>query len=47
MGAPIEFPADGLRDDVVRLRLLDDADLPALIELADEPQTAKPPAGSA
>jgi RimJ/RimL family protein N-acetyltransferase len=35
---PIEFPAEGLSDGVVRLRLLADADLPAIVEAVQDPE---------
>jgi ribosomal-protein-alanine N-acetyltransferase len=36
--APIEFPADGLSDGVVRLRLMADADIPAIVEAVQDPE---------
>jgi RimJ/RimL family protein N-acetyltransferase len=36
-GTPIEFPIEGLSDGVVRLRLLADADIPALVEACRDP----------
>jgi RimJ/RimL family protein N-acetyltransferase len=35
---PIEFPVEGLSDGVVRLRLLTEADLPAVIEACQDPE---------
>ncbi|MGH2953257.1 MAG: GNAT family N-acetyltransferase [Solirubrobacterales bacterium] len=35
---PIEFPVEGLSDGVVRLRLLTDADLPAIVDAAQDPE---------
>jgi [ribosomal protein S5]-alanine N-acetyltransferase len=38
LSAPrIEFPAEGLSDGVVRLRLIADADLPAIVEAVQDP----------
>jgi RimJ/RimL family protein N-acetyltransferase len=37
----IEFPVEGLSDGVVRLRLMSDADIPALIEALEDPQIAR------
>jgi RimJ/RimL family protein N-acetyltransferase len=34
---PIEFPVEGLTDAVVRLRLITDADLPAIVEAIKDP----------
>jgi [ribosomal protein S5]-alanine N-acetyltransferase len=36
--AAIEFPAEGLSDGVVRLRLVADADLPAIVEAVQDPE---------
>jgi [ribosomal protein S5]-alanine N-acetyltransferase len=38
---PIEFPAEGLRDGDIRLRLQADADLPALIRACRDPEIAR------
>ena len=35
--APIEFPVEGLGDGVVRLRLMADADIPAVVEAVQDP----------
>jgi len=35
---PIEFPVEGLSDGVVRLRLIADADLPAIVEAVQDPE---------
>jgi [ribosomal protein S5]-alanine N-acetyltransferase len=35
---PIEFPVEGLSDGVVRLRLIADADLPAIVAAARDPE---------
>jgi RimJ/RimL family protein N-acetyltransferase len=35
--APIEFPVEGLSDAVVRLRLMTEADLPAIVEAVQDP----------
>jgi ribosomal-protein-alanine N-acetyltransferase len=35
---PIEFPVEGLSDGVVRLRLIADADLPAVVEAVQDPE---------
>jgi len=34
---PIEFPVEGLSDGSIRLRLMTDADVPAVIEAIDDP----------
>jgi RimJ/RimL family protein N-acetyltransferase len=34
---PIEFPVEGLADDVVRLRLMTDADIPAIVAAVQDP----------
>lgn len=34
---PIEFPVEGLSDGVVRLRLMTDADVPAVVDAIDDP----------
>lgn len=34
---PIEFPVEGLSDEVVRLRLMTDADVPAVIDAIGDP----------
>jgi RimJ/RimL family protein N-acetyltransferase len=39
--APIEFPVEGVSDGVVRLRLLADADVPALISALQDPEIAR------
>lgn len=36
--AAIEFPVEGLSDGVVRLRLMADADVPAIVEAVQDPQ---------
>ena len=38
---PIEFPAEGLSDGEIRLRLQADADLPALIRACQDPEIAR------
>jgi RimJ/RimL family protein N-acetyltransferase len=35
--SPIEFPVEGLGDGVVRLRLMTDADVPAVVEAVNDP----------
>ncbi len=35
---PIEFPVAGLEDGVIRLRLMSDADIPAIVESVQDPQ---------
>jgi len=35
---PIEFPVDGLSDGVVRLRLMADGDVPAIVEAVQDPE---------
>jgi ribosomal-protein-alanine N-acetyltransferase len=35
---PIEFPVEGLSDGVVRLRLIVDADVPAIVEAVQDPE---------
>ena len=35
---PIEFPVEGLSDGVVRLRLMGDADLPAIVAAVQDPE---------
>ena len=35
---PIEFPVEGLSDGVVRLRLMADADVPAVVEAVQDPE---------
>ncbi len=35
---PIEFPVEGLDDGVVRLRLMTDADMPAIVEAVQDPE---------
>ncbi|MCD6015594.1 MAG: family N-acetyltransferase [Solirubrobacterales bacterium] len=35
---PIEFPAEGLSDGIVRLRLMGDADIPAIVEAVRDPE---------
>ena len=37
MPPPISFPVAGLSDDVVRLRLIADADLPAIVDAVQDP----------
>ena len=37
-GRPIEFPVEGLAEDGIRLRLLAEADLPAVIEACRDPE---------
>lgn len=39
--APIEFPVEGLSDGVVRLRLMADADLPAIVEAVQDPDIVR------
>jgi RimJ/RimL family protein N-acetyltransferase len=39
--APIEFPVGGLSDGSVRLRLLAEADLPALVAACQDPEIAR------
>lgn len=39
--SPIEFPEQGLGDGQVRLRILGECDLGALVEAVDEPQVAR------
>lgn len=34
---PVEFPVEGLSDGVVRLRLMSDADVPAVVAAIDDP----------
>jgi [ribosomal protein S5]-alanine N-acetyltransferase len=36
--APIDFPAAGLSDGVVRLRLMAEADIPAIVEAVQDPE---------
>jgi RimJ/RimL family protein N-acetyltransferase len=36
--APIEFPVEGLSDGVVRLRLMAEADLPAIVDAVHDPE---------
>ncbi len=36
--APIEFPVEGLSDGVVRLRLMSDADVEAVVEAVQDPE---------
>ena len=38
---PIEFPVEGLCDDVVRLRLIAEGDLPALIDAVRDPAVSR------
>jgi RimJ/RimL family protein N-acetyltransferase len=38
---PIEFPVEGLSDGVVRLRLMADADAPAIAEICRDPEIAR------
>ena len=38
---PIEFPVEGLSDGVVRLRLMAEADLPAIIAACQDPEIAR------
>ncbi len=38
MSRPIEFPVEGLRDELVLLRLRSDADLPAVTEACQDPE---------
>ncbi len=38
MSPPIDFPVEGIGDGEIRLRLLADSDLPALIELCQDPE---------
>ncbi len=35
---PIEFPVEGLSDEVVRLRLMTEADIPAIVEAVQDPE---------
>jgi RimJ/RimL family protein N-acetyltransferase len=35
---PIEFPVEGVSDGEIRLRLLTEADLPALVEIVSDPE---------
>jgi RimJ/RimL family protein N-acetyltransferase len=37
-GRPIEFPVEGLSDGVVRLRLMAEADLPAIVAACQDPE---------
>jgi len=37
-GQPIEFPVEGLGDGVVRLRLMAEADLPAIVAACQDPE---------
>ena len=37
----IEFPVEGLSDGVVRLRLMADGDLPAIVEAVQDPEIAR------
>ena len=34
---PIEFPVEGISDDVIRLRLMSEADVPGVVEAAQDP----------
>jgi RimJ/RimL family protein N-acetyltransferase len=36
--APVEFPVEGLTDGVIRLRLISDADLPAIVAAVQDPE---------
>jgi RimJ/RimL family protein N-acetyltransferase len=38
LSRPIEFPVEGIGDGEIRLRLLAESDLPALIELCQDPE---------
>jgi RimJ/RimL family protein N-acetyltransferase len=38
LSPPIEFPVEGIGDGEIRLRLLAESDLPALIELCQDPE---------
>jgi [ribosomal protein S5]-alanine N-acetyltransferase len=38
---PIEFPANGISDGAVRLRLMDESDIPVVVALADDPTIAR------
>ncbi len=35
---PIEFPVEGIADEMVRLRLIADADIPAIVEAVQDPE---------
>ena len=41
MSTPIEFPVEGISDDVIRLRLRTDADNPAIVAACHDPEIVR------